>query len=385
MGQHSNRISPPEQRARGMLEAETERRKRSHIETTMHQDVQFKTKKTGFDDVELVHNAVPGINRDDVDLGVKLFGRELSAPLVIESMTGGTAAAAKLNEVLGEAAEELKIAIGVGSQRAGIEKPELAYTYRIVRQKAPDCLVFANLGAPQLVKGYGLKEMEKAVEMVDADALILHLNSVQECVQVEGEPLFRGAMEKIRDAAEKLSVPIVLKETGAGFSHETAVSLEKIGVKGVDVAGAGGTSWAAVEYYRAKEKESAIHERLGEIFWDWGIPTVASIVEVARSAKLTVIASGGVRNGLHGAKALALGASAFGLALPFLKSTVGGVEEVRERLETILLELRTAMFLTGSRNVSELQKSAAVIRGQTHEWLQARGFDPDWYAKKREG
>lgn len=367
------------------LEAETERRKRSHIETTMQQDVQFKTKRTGFDDVELVHNSLPGINRDDVDLSVTLLGHKLSAPLVIESMTGGTPTAAKLNDVLGQAAEELKIAIGVGSQRAGIEKPELAYTYKIVRDKAPNALVFANLGAPQLVKGYGLKEMKKAVEMIDADALYIHLNGVQECVQVEGEPVFQGAMEKIRDGAEKLGVPIVMKETGAGISHETATALEKIGVRGVDVAGAGGTSWAAVEYYRAKEKESAVHERLGEIFWDWGIPTVASVVEVSRSTKLTVIASGGVRNGLHGAKALALGASAFGLALPFLKSTSGGVEEVREKLETILLELRTAMFLTGSKNLAELQKAPVVIRGSTREWLQARGFDPGLYARQRRG
>ena len=349
----------------------------------MQQDVQFKTKKTGFDDVELVHNAIPGINRDDVDLSVKLFGHDLAAPLVIESMTGGTPTAAKLNEILAQAAEELRIAIGVGSQRAGIEKPELAYTYKIVRDKAPNALVFANLGCPQLVKGYGLKEMKKAVDMVGADALYIHLNSVQECVQVEGEPVFKGAMEKIREGAEELGVPVVLKETGAGFSHETAVALEKIGVKGVDIAGAGGTSWAAVEYYRAKEKSSPTHEKLGETFWDWGIPTAASVVEVSRSTQLTVIASGGVRNGLHGAKALALGADAFGLALPFLKSTLGGVGEVRERLETILLELRSGMFLTGSKNVAELQKAPAVVRGQTREWLLARGFDPDEFAKER--
>ena len=349
----------------------------------MQQDVQFKTKRTGFDDVELVHNAVPSINREDVDLRIRLFGRQLDAPLVIESMTGGTPTAAKLNEVLGQAAEEMHIAIGVGSQRAGIEKPDLAYTYRVVREKAPNALVFANLGAPQLVKGYGLKQMREAVEMVDADALCIHLNSVQECVQVEGEPVFRGAMEKIQEGAEKLGVPLVLKETGAGFSHETATALERIGVKGVDIAGAGGTSWAAVEYYRAKEKESALHERLGEVFWDWGIPTAASIVEVSRSTKLTVIASGGVRNGLHGAKALALGASAFGLALPFLKSTSGGVEEVKEKLETILMELRTAMFLTGSRRVEDVQKIPIVIRGATGEWLRTRGFDPSWFAKAR--
>lgn len=365
------------------MEAETEGRKRSHIETTMQQDVQFKTKKTGFEDVELVHNAISDINRDKVDLSVKLFGKELAAPLVIESMTGGTPAAAKLNEVLAEAAEELRVAIGVGSQRAGIEKPELAYTYKIVRDKAPNTVVFANLGAPQLAKGYGLKEMKQAVEMVNADGLYIHLNSVQECVQVEGEPVFVGALDKIREGAQDLGVPIILKETGAGFSHETAVALEKIGVKGVDVAGAGGTSWAAVEYYRAKEKESPVHEKLGETFWDWGIPTVASIVEVSRSTQLTVVASGGVRNGLHGAKAIALGADAFGLALPFLKSTSGGAPEVKQRLKTILMELRTAMFLTGSESVAELQKAAAVIRGQTREWLMARRFDPDEFAKER--
>ncbi len=365
------------------LEAETERRKRSHIETTMHQDVQFKTKRTGFDDIELVHNAIPGINRDEVDLSAKLFGHDLSAPLVIESMTGGTPAAAKLNEILARAAEDLGVAIGVGSQRAGIEKPELAYTYKVVRDKAPNALVFANLGAPQLVKGYGIVEMKKAVEMVKADGLYIHLNSVQESVQVEGEPIFKGAMDKIREGAEELGVPIILKETGAGFSHETAVALEKVGVEGVDVAGAGGTSWAAVEYYRAKERASPLHERLGETFWDWGIPTAASVVEVTKSSQLTVIASGGVRNGLHGAKALALGADAFGLALPFLKSTPGGVEEVKQRLEAILLELRTAMFLTGSKNVADLQKAPAVITGPTREWLLARKFDPDEFAKER--
>lgn len=368
-----------------LVEAETERRKRSHIETTMQQDVQFKSKKTGFDDVELVHNALPGINRDSVDLTVKLFGHTLSAPLVIESMTGGTPAAAKLNEILGQAAQEMRIAIGVGSQRAGIENRELAYTYKVVRDRAPDALVFANIGAPQLVKGYGLKEMRKAVEMVDADALYIHLNGVQECVQVEGEPVFEGAMDKIREGAEQLGVPIVLKETGAGFSHETAEAVEEAGVKGVDVAGAGGTSWAAVEYYRAKERSSQVHEKIGEVFWDWGIPTVASVVEVSRSTQLTVIASGGVRNGLHGAKALALGADAFGLALPFLKSTPGGVEEVKERLEIILLELRTAMFLTGSRNVLELQKAPTVIRGSSRDWLQVRGFEPDEYARRKGG
>src|SRR2546426_8785130 len=349
----------------------------------MQQDVQFRTKKTGFDDVELVHNALPGINREDVDLSVKLFGHELSAPLVIESMTGGTAAAGKLNEILGQAAQELRIAIGVGSQRAGVEKPELAYTYKVVRDRAPDALVFANLGAPQLVKGYGLKEMRNAVEMVDADALYIHLNSVQECVQVEGEPVFAGALDKIREGAEQLGVPIVLKETGAGFSHETAEAAEKAGVKGVDVAGAGGTSWAAVEYYRAREQSSQIHEKVGEVFWDWGIPTVASVVEVSHSTHLTVIASGGVRNGLHGAKALALGADAFGLALPFLNATTGGGDEVREKLETILMELWTAMFLTGSKNVSELQNKPIVITGPTKEWLQTRGFNPDEYAKRK--
>ncbi len=349
----------------------------------MHQDVQFKVKRTGFDDIELVHNAIPGIDRDEVDLSVKLFGHGLSAPLVIESMTGGTPAAAKLNEILAQAAEDLGVAIGVGSQRAGIEKPELAYTYKVVRERAPNALVFANLGAPQLVKGYGLLEMKKAVEMVKADGLYIHLNSVQESVQVEGEPVFKGAMDKIREGAEELGVPIVLKETGAGFSRETAVALEKVGVKGVDVAGAGGTSWAAVEYYRAKERASPLHERLGETFWDWGIPTAASVVEVSKSTQLTVIASGGVRNGLHGAKALAIGADAFGLALPFLKSTPGGVEEVKQRLESILLELRTAMFLTGSKNVADLQKAPAVIRGPTREWLLARKFDPDEFAIER--
>ncbi len=224
-------------------------------------------------------------------------------------MTGGTQKAAKINKAIAEAVEELGLGMGVGSQRAAIEEPKLESTYRIVRKEAPKAFLVANIGAPQLVQGYGVKEAEKAVEMIEADGLAIHLNPLQEAVQPEGEANYAGVLQEIEEIAEKLQVPIIVKETGAGVSSEVAKKLEKVGVKSVDVSGVGGTSWAAVEYYRAKTVKDVFHQQLGESFWDWGIPTVASLVEVSQSTKLTVIASGGVRTGKDVAKTLALGAS----------------------------------------------------------------------------
>jgi isopentenyl-diphosphate delta-isomerase len=355
------------------LSRETVERKTSHITTTLHRDVQAHV-ATGFDDVCLIHNALPDLNGDEIDLTTELFGHKLAAPIIIESMTGGTPIAAKINAALGKVAEELQIPMGVGSQRAAVDDPKLVYTFRVARDNAPSALIFANLGCPQIVKEDGIDRAKAAVEMIKADALLVHLNALQESVQLEGQTRFKGALARIRELASTLSVPVIVKETGAGVSREIAMSAEKAGVKAIDVAGLGGTSWAAVEYHRAKERRRARQTRLGATFWDWGIPTAASIVEVSRSTRVKVFASGGVRNGLHVAKAIALGAHCGGLATPLLKSVSKSGHDAKENLQSVIEELRTAMFLTGSRNLDQLHKCPAVITGKTREWLAVRGL-----------
>jgi isopentenyl-diphosphate delta-isomerase len=329
---------------------------------------------TGFDDVSLVHNALPELDGEEIDLSSELFGRKLGAPVIIESMTGGTQMAVKINAALGKIAEELRIPMGVGSQRAAIDDPKLAFTFQVARENAPSALLLANLGCPQILKEDGIERAKAAVDMIKADALLIHLNALQESVQFEGQTRFRGALGRIRELSSTLSVPVIAKETGAGISRETAVMLEQAGVKGIDVAGLGGTSWAAVEYYRAREKRRARQAHLGQAFWDWGIPTAASIVEVAKSTNVKLVASGGVRNGLHIAKAIALGAHYGGLAIPLLKSVTKSDKETKENLLSVIDELRTAMFLTGSKSLDQLRRCPVTIMGKTREWLVARGL-----------
>lgn len=351
--------------------SETAERKRSHITTALQRDVRARV-STGFADVSFVHNALPDLDREEVDVTCELFGHKLSAPVIIESMTGGTPVAAKINAALGKIAEELQIPMGVGSQRAAIDDPKLAYTFQVARENAPSAMLLANLGCPQIIREDGIERAKAAVEMIKADALLIHLNALQESVQFEGQTHFKGALERIRELASVLSVPVLTKETGAGISRETAVSIERAGVKGIDVAGLGGTSWAAVEYYRAREKRRRRQAHLGLAFWDWGIPTTASIMEVASSTKVKIIASGGVRNGLHIAKAIALGAHYGGLAMPLLKSVSKSRREAKESLLSVTDELKTAMFLTGSKDLDRLRKCPLVIIGKTREWLLAR-------------
>jgi isopentenyl-diphosphate delta-isomerase len=297
-------------------------------------------------------------------------------------MTGGTPLAQKINRTLAKVAERLGIAMGVGSQRAGIENQALAQTYRIAREVAPSIPLFANLGCPQIARDDALDRAKKAIDMIQATGLFIHLNALQESVQFEGETNFQGIVRKIGELASALSVPVLVKETGAGISMETARALERVGVKGINVSGLGGTSWAGVEYYRAKAKRYRVQMELGTTFWDWGTPTVPSIVEVANSTRLKVFASGGVRNGLHIAKAIALGAHYGGLALPMLKSASSGENAAVERLSTVIEEVKNAMFLTGSRTIDELRGAPLVITGATYQWLTQRGFEPAKYATR---
>jgi isopentenyl-diphosphate delta-isomerase len=357
------------------------KRKQEHIRVSLEERVDSDI-PTGFDDVTLVHRAVPEIDLNEIDMSTNIFGRKLSAPLIISAMTGGTDEAKRINEILATVAQRLKIGIGVGSQRIAIQQPENEPTFKIVRDIAPDALVIGNIGCPQLSLGWGIKEARKAVEMIDADALAIHMNPLQEVVQVEGDTNYKGVIKKIRSLTSKLEVPIIMKETGAGISFEDALKLEKSGVAGFEISGLGGTSWAAVEHHIAKESGEEMQEYLGKALWNWGIPTVCSLVEVRAASKGKVIASGGLRTGLDMAKAMTLGADAVGIAKPFLQKTVEGEEELEKHIKTILSEFKACMFLIGAKNLDEMRSAPVVVTGWTSEWFRVRGFQPENYATR---
>jgi len=361
----------------------TEERKKSHLDISLKENVEADT-SSGFEDVTLVHQALPESTRSEIETSTEFFGHQLKAPVIIESMTGGTAEALKINRLLAECAEKRGYAIGVGSQRAAIENPRLRKTYSVVRDYAPNALVFANIGCPQLASGYGIEEAKAAVEMIKADALMVHSNPLQESIQLEGEPNFKGVLEKMQEIASALNdIPLVLKETGAGISGETAAQIQRAGAKGIDVAGAGGTSWAAVEYFRAVQAGNRLQQTLGKTFREWGIPTCVSVVEASRSTNLTVIASGGLRNGLHIAKSIALGASAGGVALPLLVATMRGKKSLEEVAVSLVEELKTAMFLVGARSLKDLRSVPVVLAGRTAHWLNERGYSTYEYARRK--
>jgi isopentenyl-diphosphate delta-isomerase len=344
-------------------------RKLEHLMLCRNNDVEYR-KKTGFEDIEFIHKALPEVNKEEIDLSTDFFGKKMDAPIIISAITGGHPASLKINRELARAADKLNIGMGVGSQRAAIENPELAPTYTVVREEAPSSFLIGNIGAPQI------ELAEKAADMMDADALALHLNPLQEAIQPEGDVDATGYTESIREISKNLKLPVIAKETGAGISSQDARTLEKAGVSAVDVAGSGGTSWAAVETYRAKDRY------LGDLYWDWGIPTAISTVEVCESVNVPVISSGGIRTGLDAAKAIALGADAVGIALPLLKDAYIGHEAVITRLEKFKEELRVAMFLVGASSLEELRNSDIIIKGSTREWLTERGFNTKKYARR---
>jgi isopentenyl-diphosphate delta-isomerase len=361
---------------------ETSGRKIDHIKLSMVKSVE-SNEETGFKDVKLIHMSLPEINLCDVDVRIKFLKHKLLAPLVIESITGGAHQAIKINNNLAEAAEDLGVAIGVGSQRAALEDKKLIDTYSIVRDKAPSVPVFANLGAPQLLDDNAIDYALEAIEMLKANALIVHLNVLQEAVQPEGQTNFSGVIKKLSEIIKKIGVPVIAKETGAGISIEIAKQLKLAGVKIIDVGGLGGTSWAAVEYYRALKARKRQKANLGKTFWDWGIPTAASLVETKSVDDIICIASGGIRNGLEVAKAIALGADLVGMARPLLKPATQNSTNVKKVLKKIIEELKTAMFLTGAKNIASLRDTPIVISGFTKEWLIQRGFEIKSLTKRR--
>jgi isopentenyl-diphosphate delta-isomerase len=338
----------------------TSARKADHIRINLEEDVRSKL-TTGLERYFFLHNALPELNLEEIDLSVEIFGKKLKSPLLISSMTGGSAEATAINQALAEAAQDQGIAMGLGSQRAAIEDDKLAQSFR-VRNVAPDILLFANVGAVQLNYGYGLAHLQKAVDMAEADALMLHLNSMQEAVQPEGDTNFSGLLKKIEIMCKQLPVPVVVKEVGWGISAETAKQLAKAGVQAIDVAGAGGTSWTQVEMHRATNESQA---RLAAAFVDWGIPTSESITQVREALKtMRIFASGGLRSGVDIAKCIALGAELGGMASPYLKAAVKSTKAVVETISEVSRELRVAMFGAGAANISALQSVPLIYRGQ---------------------
>ena len=346
----------------------TEQRKAEHVNIILEENV--SAEYNFWNDVRLVHEALPEIDLDDIDTSVKLLGRRLEAPLVISSMTGGFGMGREINENLARGAAEVGVAMGVGSQRAALEKPELEDTYAVVKDHAVP-LRFANLGAPQLVpqgakRAYGPADAKRAMDMVGAHALIVHLNFLQEVVQPEGDRRARGVLSAVKALAARF--PVMAKETGAGISRRTALALKKAGVKAIDVGGLGGTSFSAVEYYRARKEASTMKERLGATFWNWGIPTPASVV--LSDVGLPIVATGGVRTGLDVAKGIALGATASGMARPLLEAAKASPEAVAAELRGVVEELKAAMFLTGASSIEELRERHAVVARPTADWLE---------------
>jgi len=326
------------------------RRKGDHIKINLEEDVQSGI-TTGLENFRLIHQALPGISLDEIDISQRIFGKILSIPLLVSSMTGGTNKAGHINRTLATAAQEVGCCMGVGSQRAAIENPSLEETYNL-RKYAPNILLFANLGAVQLNYGYTIDQCKRAIDMIEADALILHLNPLQEALQPEGDSNFINLVEKIAEIKRKLHAPLIVKEVGWGMSKETAKKLHEAEVDGIDVAGAGGTSWSQVEMHRLEDPFKA---QIAAAFIDWGIPTATSILN-ARSVNKDwhVYASGGLRNGIDIAKSIALGANLGGIAGMFLKAADDSLETTISLMKMIKEQIRIAMFASGSKTLQDL-------------------------------
>lgn len=332
-------------------------RKVEHLRINLEQDVQFSELKNGFERYRFVHQALPELALEQIDTSVELFGRKLDAPILVSSMTGGAAEAERINRNLAQAAQASHVAMGLGSQRAALEDESLVRTYR-VRDLAPDILLFANIGAVQLNYGYGVSECRRAVEMVDADGLILHLNPMQEAIQPNGNTNWSALLMKIERLCKELQRPVIVKEVGFGISGETAAMLASAGVAAIDVAGAGGTSWAAVESRRSPTPEL---RALAEKFWNWGIPTAESLIRARKSApKIPLIASGGIRDGIEIAKAIALGATIGGLASPLLRLANVSPEKTLLGIQALCAELRISMFGIGAPDLRALQNTPFI-------------------------
>ena len=343
-----------------------ENRKEEHIRIAEQKEV--TSSHNYWDDITLVHRAIPEIDFDEIKTSVVFLNKKLNYPMIISSMTGGTDLAKKINRNLAAAAEKFGIGMGLGSMRVAVEKKELEETFSVINDyKVP--MKIANIGAPQLLKqgkpAFTNKQIDEVFNLIEADFLAIHFNFLQEMVQPEGDRNAKGILKRLSEVAA--SYPVIAKETGNGFSHKDALNLIDSGVKAIDVGGLGGTSFAAIEYYRAEKVNDKEKMRSGLTFWDWGIPSPASIIECR--GKVPVIGSGGLRNGLDLAKALSIGAQIGGFARSFLSGADKGMEELESNISMTIRELKVAMLLTGSKKPMDLKKARSLITGKLKDWV----------------
>lgn len=342
---------------------QTGERKMEHVRLCLQENVAGEGISSGLEQFVFKHNPLPEVDFNDIQLASYFLGHQLQAPLLISSMTGGSAGTAQINQRLAAAAEARGWALGLGSIRAAVEKEELAYTFQ-VRKQAPSIPVIANLGAVQLNYGFGVEQCQRAVDLAEADMLVLHLNGLQEVFQPEGNTNFSGLLSRIEEVCSRLTVPVGVKEVGWGIDGITAAQLFSAGVSFIDVAGAGGTSWSQVEKFRNTDP---IRRAAAEAFADWGNPTASCIREVQKLEQGAVIGSGGLQNGVDAAKAIALGADLAGFGRSLLGAAVESEELVIERLAQVELELRTVMFGIGVREIEQL-KGTSRLRQRAGEW-----------------
>jgi isopentenyl-diphosphate delta-isomerase len=359
---------------------EVKQRKIEHVKIALEQDISVP-QQANWNDIHFVHHALPEVDLDDIDTSVSFLGRTLCYPILISALTGGHPDVTTINHNLARAAEQYGLALGVGSQRAAIVNPDLSVSYTITRDLAPNAFLIANIGTPQLIPQtrhapFTLEQIEQAIAMIGANALAIHLNALQEATQPEGDHRAVGEAHALKALAQQIALPIIAKETGAGISREQALLLRTCRVSAIDVGGAGGSSMSALEAARAEARGHEQHKNTGILYRDWGIATPIAVVE-ARTAKLPLIATGGVRNGLDAARALALGATLVGIGFPFLKAASESYEKVCELLENIIMQLKIAMQLNGASKIEQLRQSDIVVTGATREWLTLRGFEDE--------
>jgi isopentenyl-diphosphate delta-isomerase len=359
---------------------EVTQRKIEHVNIALDRDVSAP-QRANWNDITLVHQALPEVDLERIDLSTSFLGHRLRYPIFMSSLTGGHPDVTNINRNLARAAERYGLALGVGSQRAAILNPALADSYSVVRENAPNAFLIANIGAPQLISQTGhhpftSEQVRQAIQMIGANALAVHMNSLQEAAQSEGDHNAFGAAEALKRLTQELELPVIAKETGAGVSREQAFLLRSCGVVAIDVGGAGGSSMPALEAARSQARGDEQAMNTGLLFKDWGIATPIAIVE-ARTAQLPLIATGGVRNGLDAARALALGASVAGIGLPFLKAASQSYECVCEMIESTIKQLKVAMQLSGATNLRQMSEVDVVVTGATREWLTLRGFDDE--------
>jgi len=359
---------------------EVKQRKIEHVTIALEQDVSAP-QRANWNDVQLVHQALPEVDLDAIDTSITFLGQTLRYPIFVSSLTGGHPDVTYINQNLARAAEQYGLALGVGSQRAAIVNPDLTASYTITRDSAPHAFLIANIGAPQLIPQarhapFTFDQIQRAIDMIGANALAIHLNSLQEAIQPEGDHRATGEAHALKMLTQRVSLPVIAKETGAGICREQALLLRSCGVSAIDIGGAGGSSMSALEAVRAQSRGDEQMKNIGLLYRDWGIATPIAVVE-ATTAKLPLISTGGVRNGLDVARALALGASLVGLGFPFLKAASESYEKVCELLENIIAQLKVAMQLSGAATIEQLRQADVVLTGSSREWLTLRGFEED--------